>query len=74
MIVKPGELVYIEELADIENDKPELGMYIRYWEMYPDYWRHEVYWFDTQMTSNESDESLLQYRKSFLNMVANEVA
>ena len=74
MNVKPGELVYIEELADIENDKPELGMYIRYREMYPDYWRHEVYWFDTQMTSNESDESLLKYRKSFLNMVANEVA
>ena len=70
---KPGDLVYIEELV-LEDDKPELGMYIRYWEMHPGYWRHEIYWFDTCMTSNETLEKLLLYRDTFLNLVKNEAA
>lgn len=72
MNIKPGDLVYIEEVADIETDKPELGMYTRYWEMHPGYWRHEVYWFDTCMTSNEDEEKLLLYRQTFLDLVENE--
>lgn len=73
MKIKPGDLVYIDEINFYE-DKPELGIYIRHWEMHPGYWRHEIYWFDTCMTSNESDVKLELYRERFLNLVKNEAA
>ena len=72
MKIKPGDLVYISELQYPVT--PELGMYIRYWEMHTGYWRHEIYWFDTCMTTNESLEKLQLYRKIFLELVKNEAA
>ena len=74
MKIKPGDLVYIRELQYVDDLGPELGMYTRYWEMYPGYWRHEIYWFDTCMTTNESLEKLQLYRKIFLELVKNEAA
>ena len=73
MKIEPGDLVYIDDL-DFYDDKPELGMYIRYWEVHPGYWRHEIYWFGTCSTSNESDAKLQFYRENFLNLVKNEAA
>lgn len=73
MDIRPGDLVYIEEMP-YDNEEPELGIYIRHYEMYQDYWRHEIYWLQTNQTSNEDEYHLNKYRKAFLEKVANETS